>query len=111
MLVVWCLKTPLTQLMDILGASVVDACRKVHKLWGIREPRDGYADTYDLSTWMMDQRFQAKAGQNAHGSESEIALWFLCRRRKVDWGWRGQQTYSAYLFEQCSRATLRQMSL
>ena len=77
MLVVWCLKTPLTQLLDFLGASVVDACRKVHKLWGIREPRDGYADTYDLSTWMMDQRFQAKAGQNAHGSESEIALWFF----------------------------------
>ena len=76
-LVMWCLKTPLNQLLEFLDASLADACWKVHELWRIREPRGGCANTYNLSAWMRDQRFQAKAGQSAHGSHSEIALWFF----------------------------------
>ena len=57
---------------------------------------------------MSTQRFQYKSGQNAHGSTSEVALWFLVRRLDVDWGLGRDQTNAAYVFEHCSRATLRQ---
>jgi len=107
-LLMWCLKAPLNQLLMFLDAYITHACRELHYLLGIAEPRGGYTRTYALLTWINTQRFQAKAGQNAHGSHSEVALWFLCKRRREDRGWRGEQTYRAYLFEQSSRATLRQ---
>ena len=63
---------------------------------------------YDLGLWRKAGRMQVKAAQNAHGSNAEVSLWFLVRRRKLDAGYRGEQTYNAYLFEQCTRASLRQ---
>lgn len=107
-LIMWCLRQPLHMLLSFLDAFLVDACRKFYELWGLEDPPKTYALTYSLPMWMQTSRFQAKAAQNAHGSNTEIALWFLVRRRQNDFGLRGEQTQSAFLFEQCSRATLRQ---
>ena len=108
LLIMWCLKAPLNQLLLFLETNIVCTCKELHRLWDIPEPPEGYAVTYNLSTWQSTYRFQAKAGQNAHGSHSEIALWFLCRRQEEDWGWCGEQAQDPHVFEQYSRATRRQ---
>ena len=108
LLIMWCLKFPLEELVTFLRGFVVDACWRVHHLLGLGEPSTGYVATYDLSLWISLRRFQYKSAQNAHGSTSEVVLWFLVRRLNVDRGLRGDQTHAAYIFEQCSRATLRQ---
>ena len=107
-LVMWCLKTPLHELLSFLDAFVGDACGHVHTLWGIAEPPEGSALAYSLTAWMQSGRFQCKAAQNAHGSDVDVSLWFLVRRQKLDAGLRGEQTHSAFVFEQSTRATLRQ---
>ena len=108
LLIMWCLKTPLELLVAFLKESIVEACWSVHQQWGLAEPCNGYCLTYDLSLWISTQRFQYRTGQNAHGSASDVVLWFLVRRFDADWGLRGEQTFAPFVFEQCSRATLRQ---
>ncbi len=107
-LIMWCLKTPLEELMVFLHANIVNACWTVHGNWGIEEPSQGYYLAYELESWLQEGRLQCKAAQNAHGSHAEVSLWFLVRRRRLDAGYRGEQTLGAYLFEQCTRASKRQ---
>ena len=108
LLIMWCLKIPLEELVTFLRASVVDACWQVHELLGQVDSGCDYAATYDLELWISLGRFQYKCAQNAHGTTSEVVFWFLVRPHDVDWGLRGDQTDAAYIFEQCTRATLRQ---
>jgi hypothetical protein len=107
-LVMWCLKTPLHEFLFFLDAMVAHACWHIHNVWGLEQPQQGYELVYSLTAWMQSGRFQFKSGQNAHGSNVEVSLWFLVRRQEADQGLRGEQTYSAYVFEQSTRATLRQ---
>ena len=107
-LVMWCLTRPLSQLMSFVDAFCVDACREVHRCWQIPEPAEGYVQAYSYSFWTQSDRMQFKAGQNAHSSDADVSLWFLVRRQKGDLGLRGEQTFQAFLFEQMSRAKLRQ---
>ena len=72
------------------------------------DPGCDYSATYDLDLWISLGCFQYKCAQNAHGTTSEVVLWFLVRRLDVDLGLRGDQTAAAYIFEQCTRASLRQ---
>ena len=94
--------------MAFLERFIIDTCWIVHNEWGIEAPFRGYPVAYDLGSWLQDGRMRVKAAQNAHGSNAEVSLWFLVRRRRLDAGYRGEQTYNAYLFEQCTRASLRQ---
>ena len=107
-LIMWCLKTPLEELLAFLETHIVNACWTVHSEWGIEAPSQGYSLAYELGSWLQEGRVQCKAAQNAHGSNAEVSLWFLVRRRRLDAGYRGEQTQGAYLFEQCTRASLRQ---
>jgi hypothetical protein len=107
-LIMWCLKTPLEELLVFLETHIVNACWTVHWQWGIEAPSQGYSLAYELGSWLQEGRVQCKAAQNAHGSNAEVSLWFLVRRRRQDAGYRGEQTFGAYLFEQCTRASLRQ---
>ena len=108
LLIMWCLKTPLELLVAYLKESIVEACWYVHQQWGLAEPCNGYCLSYDLSLWISTRRFQYSTGQNGYGSASDVVLWFLVRRFDSDWGLRGEQTFAPFVFEQCSRATLRQ---
>ena len=107
-LIMWCLKTPLEELLAFLETHIVNACWTVHSEWGIEAPSQGYSLAYELGSWLQEGRVQCKAAQNAHGSNAEVSLWFLVRRNRQDAGYRGEQTFGAYLFEQCTRASLRQ---
>ncbi len=84
LLILWCLKIPLEELVALLRANVVDACWQVHELLGEVDPGFDYAGTYDLELWISVGRFQYKYAQNAHGTTSEVVLWFLVRRLDVD---------------------------
>ena len=107
-LIMWCLKTPLEELLAFLEMHIVNVCWFVHREWGIDAPAQGYSLAYELGSWLQEGRLQCKAAQNAHGSNAEVSLWFLVRRRRLDAGYRGEQTFGAFLFEQCTRASLRQ---
>ena len=107
-LIMWCLLCPLTELMSFIDAFCVDVCRSVHEIFNIPQPTEGYEGAYNYSSWIHTRRLQFKAAQNAQGSDADIAMWFIARRRRNDKGLRGEQTLGPFILEMGSRAKIRQ---
>ena len=106
-LVMWALLTPLDHFEDFIHENLVPACQKVHEEWGIREPSETCAMAYDFDEWKNQEHLQLKATQNARGSNGEVILDFISRRRLLDKVIEGDGVQDAYLFEGLSRAHLR----
>jgi hypothetical protein len=106
--VMWALHNPLDQLEALVDAGLRDACAKVHETWKIPTPAEGCGAAYNYESLKHTKRLQFKATSNAHGTNAEVAIWFLVRRKKGDRGLRGLQTTSGVLFEAMTRAKFRQ---
>ena len=107
-LIMWCLLCPLTELMSFIDAFCVEVCKSVHEIFNIPQPTEGYEGAYNYSSWIHTRRLQFKAAQNAQGSDADIAMWFIARRRRNDKGLRGEQTLGPFINEMGSRAKIRQ---
>ena len=107
LLVLWGLLKPLQQFRAYVAESFTDCCKRIHEEWGLEEPPDGYEETYCFDSWVKSGRIEVAATQHAHGTNSEVVLWFVARRRWKDRGIKGEQCYNAFLFEALTRAKMR----
>ena len=106
-LILWGLLKPLKQFQDYVAQNFKGVCEEVHGAWDLPEPLEGCSGAYNFYAWLASERITFKYTQNAHGTDAEVVLWFLVRRKFNDHGLLGEQTFNAYLFEAMTRAKLR----